>query len=106
MSGHPQSTPRGILAAKKLQIGVDGNSTSVITGDSTGVVVAGGLKVSNARHITANSTGFIVTAESSKPTTDNGAAFTVISNSTGVALAVNSTGTTWKYLNTTSVQPT
>lgn len=43
---------------------------------------------------------------SALPTHDGGAAFTVISNSTGVALAVNATGTTWLYLNTTSVQPT
>jgi hypothetical protein len=107
MSGHPQTTPRGIIAAKKIQVGADGNSTSVITGNSTGVVVAGGVKVSNARHITANSTAFILTTESALPETDNGAAFTMIQDSTGnVYLAVNQTGTTWYYLNVTTVAPT
>lgn len=58
------------------------------------------------RTITANTTGFIMTAESTAPSTDEGAAITLVSNSTGVAVMVNSTGTTWKYLNVTSVQPT
>jgi len=35
-----------------------------------------------------------------------GAALGIVSNSTGVALVVNVTGTTWKYLNTTAIQPT
>lgn len=41
-----------------------------------------------------------------KPTADRGVAFTLISNSTGVAMCVNTTGTTWKYLNVTAIQPT
>ena len=79
--GRPQNSPRGMFAKSRVDIG--------------------------PRQLTANSTGFVVgTTESAIPTTDDGAAFTIISNSTGVAMAINSTGTTWKYLNVTSVQPT
>lgn len=35
-----------------------------------------------------------------------GATIRMLTNSTGHALIVNSTGTTWKYLNVTSKQPT
>ena len=122
---HAQNTPRGLFAkAVQIDIGaqnITANSTAllisggvrvsaqanaIITGDTNGIVLAGGVKVSNAKLITANSTGFILGTVATKPATDNGAAFTLISNSTGVAMAVNSTGTTWKYLLTTSVQPT
>jgi hypothetical protein len=37
---------------------------------------------------------------------DSGVALRMLTNSTGVAAVVNTTGTTWKYLNTTSKQPT
>lgn len=43
---------------------------------------------------------------SAKPSSARGAALGIVSNSTGVALVVNVTGTTWKYLNTTAIQPT
>jgi hypothetical protein len=41
-----------------------------------------------------------------KPSSARGAAIGIVSNSTGVALAINVTGTTWKYLNVTTLQPT
>jgi len=77
---HPQSTPRGMVAHKRVDIGT--------------------------RKMTGNSTAYILDSESSLPSTDQGVAFTMISNSTGVAMAVNTTGTTWKYLSVTSVQAT
>ena len=112
MGLHPQSSPRGLWARSAIQVDdVYFNdysvNTSLLSDDSTGLVLAGGVKVSDARYITANSTAYTLTAESSLPgNVDGGAAFTLISNSTGVALAVNSTGTDWKYLNVTSAQPT
>jgi hypothetical protein len=99
---HPQSSPRGLWTKNRIDIG-----SNQLTGDSTALVLNAGVKVSNARYITADSTGFILTAEASLPgSVDGGNQFTLISNSTGVALAVNSTGTTWKYLNVTTDQPT
>jgi hypothetical protein len=99
---HPQSSPRGLWAKNRIDIGAN-----QLTGDSTALVLNQGLKVSNARYITADSTGFVLTAESALPgSVDGGVQFTMISNSTGVAMAVNSTGTTWKYLNVTTDQPT
>lgn len=119
----PQNSPRGSFGKKKITIGdsnLQANSTGIYlsaglalsgktamaTQNSTGVIFPDQIQINAARYINANSTAFIVTAEATLPTTDNGAAFTIISNSTGVAIAVNSTGTTWKYLNVTSVQPT
>jgi hypothetical protein len=99
---HPQSSPRGLWAKNRIDIGAN-----QLTGDSTALVLNQGLKVSNARYITADSTGFVLTSEAALPgDVDGGVQFTMISNSTGVCMAVNSTGTTWKYLNTTDAQPT
>ena len=130
MADHPQNAPRGLFQKEridlagsgstdaqlsadssgnlKLNVGLmlSGKTSNAITQNSTGHVFAAQIRVANKRYINANSTGFIVTEEAALPTTDNGVAFTMISNSTGVAMCVNSTGTTWKYLNTTSVQPT
>ena len=99
---HPQSSWRGLWAKNRIDIG-----SNQLTGDSTGVLFNAGIQISGARYITADSTGFILTAESALPgNVDGGNQITLISNSTGVALAVNSTGTTWKYLNVTTAQPT
>jgi len=122
---HPQNTPRGLFAkAVQMNLGAQeltANSTALlvsggvrlsaqanatITGDANGIVLAAGLKLSNAKLIRANSTGYVLASVAALPATDNGAAISIVSNSTGVAMAVNSTGTTWKYLLTTSVQPT
>ena len=117
---HPQSSPRGLWAKKRIDVGasqITANSTglvlnagikvsnkanAVLTGNSTGIVTNAQIRVANKRYLNANSTGFIVTAESAIPTTDNGAAFTFISNSTGFFGALNTTGTTWKYFEVTS----
>lgn len=97
-----QGTPRGRMVKGAFAIGSYG-----LTTNSTGIVFSGGVKLSSAQGLSGNSTGIIFNnPEAALPETDNGAAITLISNSTGVALAVNSTGTTWKYLNVTSIQPT
>ena len=145
---HPQSSPRGLLAKQRVDVGaqqltdgttylnlnngvrISGLAGGLLTATATELVLPGGVKVSNAvgglltanatdllcpggvrisgaRILRANSTGFVAaTVETALPETDNGAAFTVISNSTGVALAINTTGTTWKYLSVTSIHGT
>lgn len=119
-----QNSPRGAFSKKYIDIGGQAiqaasatglqlpaglalsGKTSYMTQNSTGVVFPGAVQVSAKKYISANSTAIILSTVAAKPATDNGAAFTMISNSTGVALAVNSTGVTWKYLQVTSVQPT
>lgn len=147
-------SPRGLFAAYRLQVvqegsgvvtNIDTNSTALtidrgiqlngkttarITGDSTGVVLAGKVKVQNAAggllganstslllpggvrigatlSLLANSTGFYQAAmPAAKPSTESVAKLTLVTNSTGVSgLAINTTGTTWKYFNVTSVIP-
>jgi hypothetical protein len=103
MANHAQNSPRGLWAKAKFIVGT--SSTVALTGNSTGLVLSKGIKISNARQVTANSTGFIVTGETALPATDQGVAFTMGSNSTGAWMAVNTTATTWKYLNVTTKQP-
>jgi hypothetical protein len=99
---HSQSSPFGLWAKNRIDIGAN-----QLTGNSTALLLNAGIQISGARYITADSTGFILTSEAALPgSVDGGVQFTMISNSTGVAMAVNTTGTTWKYLNTTSAQPT
>ena len=109
-------------------IALSGEETDVITQDSTAVIVAGGitlsgqasslaitqdatavsvpgqLKVGGARYVGGNSTAYLFTAEAALPETDGGTfKWTFIVNSTGVAgIAINTTGTTWKYVRMTS----
>ena len=79
---HPQSSFRGLWAKNRIDL-----KQQQLTGNSTGIVWSGG--------------------PSSLPgNVDNGKLIGVISNSTGVALFINTTGTTHKYLNVTSAQPT
>lgn len=122
---HPQSSPRGLFAKKRLDIGsqqltynstalvlsggvkVSNKANATLTGNSTGLIVAGQVRVSNAAYVGANSTGFIFTAKAAKPTTRSSSKWTFITNSTGVnGIAINTTGTTWKFANVTSVLPT
>lgn len=129
-TNHTQITANGTAMILNRGLRISNKSNAEMTGDSTGIVLKAGIKISNKanarisgnstgvvlnaqiglgagdRYLNANTTGWIGTAESTLPTTDNGVAFSLLSNSTGVAVIVNSTGTTWKYLNTTSVQPT
>lgn len=73
---HPQGTIRGLISKQELNVG-----------SSVGA-------------------GRVLPPVATLPSTDKGISIQFISNSTGVALAVNTTGTTWKYLNVTSIQPT
>lgn len=98
-----QSSPRGLFAKNRIDVG-----SQQLTYNSTGLLLNGGIKISNKQMITANTTGFVMgNAASALPgNVDNAITWGVISNTTGVCLFVNSTGTTHKYLNVTSVQPT
>ena len=100
---HPQSSPRGLWAKNRIDVGAN-----QITGNSTALVLSAGVKVSNAQTLTANSTGLVFgdPASALPGNVDNGVTVGVISNTTGVALFVNTTGTEHQYVNTTSIQPT
>lgn len=115
MANHPQNSPRGLFAKKRLVVGSDGlaftsyaNSTSLIAANSTGLTVAGGVRLNGARYIRANSTAYLFTAQAAKPSTRTaGFNWTFITNSTGVnGIALRTTATTWKYVSVTSVLPT
>jgi hypothetical protein len=58
---HPQSSPRGYFAKKRITFG---NSTSTITSNSTGMIASGKLYVSGltSKGITSNSTAVILDA--------------------------------------------
>lgn len=123
---HPQNSPRGLFAKNGVYIGaqqltndgtnlvlnngikVSNQANAAISGNSTGLVIAGGVKLNSARTIQANSTGLSITAETAKPTTrDAGYNWTFLTNTTGVSsILVRTTGTTWKYLNVTTLLPT
>jgi len=80
MAGHPQSSPRGLWAKQQINLGPSG-------------LVMG-----------ANTTGYVVTTRTALPSTQTLAKIAVIENSTGVTrLAVNTTGTTWRYCATTAL---
>lgn len=100
---HPQNSPRGLFAKNAIYIGAQ-----QLTDDGTDLVFNSGIKINDARVIKANSTGLSITAETALPTTRTaGYNWTVITNSTGAsAVAVRTTGTTWKYLNVTALLPT
>lgn len=110
MAGHPQSSPRGLWAKLNLDIPTGGgiklhaysDSSNLLSGNSTGLVVAGKVKLNNSLYIGANSTAYIIGKRTAVPTTRNLGGIVFVSNSTGSMLAINTTGTTWKYLNVTS----
>jgi len=111
-------------------IKVSGAAGGVITANSTSANFAKGVKVSNGAGglLTANSTGLtlagtltlggaitgsdsttngiVLTATAALPGDASLEGFAFLSNSTGNALLINTTGTTWKYLNVTAAQPT
>ena len=110
-----RNSPRGLFAKKRFVVtpsgGVQFNDYSatvdLLTADSTGLRVAGQLRVSGQKRIGANSTGFIFTAAASKPAVRSASKWAFITNSTGVnGILINTTSTTWKYANVTSVLPT
>jgi len=98
-----QNSAKGFFQKDRIDVG-----SNTITYNSTALVLDAGLKVSNAQTITANSTGLVFgnPASTLPGSVDNGVLIGLISNTTGVALFINSTGTTHVYLNVTSIQPT
>lgn len=98
-----QNSAKGLFSKNRIDVG--GNS---LTYNSTALILSAGVKVSNKQTLTANSTGLVFAnpASALPGNVDNGVLIGLVSNSTGVALFINSTGTTHVYLNVTSIQPT
>ena len=93
-------------------LALSGETTDVITQNSTALLLAGGLALSGEATdvITQDSTAVIfagavrITAASAVLSGRKApGTLMMVGNSTGNMLAVNTTGTTWKYLNVTSV---
>ena len=124
---HEQNSPRGLWAKKRIDIvgsssdTITGNSTGIVlgagikisnqanatvTGDASGIVVAGAIKISNKKSISANATGLILPTSAAIPTARSSCKFAVLTNSTGNAVLINTTGNTWKYVNVTAELPT
>jgi len=108
---HPQNSPRGLVDKSAATFAAATITDATITTETVTTATITTLKIGAAgiQTFTTDATrkGLIFGAPlAAKPTTDGGAQFSMVSNSTGVALVVNTTGTTWKYLNVTSVQPT
>jgi len=98
-----QNSAKGLFAKDRIDVG-----SNSLTYDSTSLILSAGLQISAAQTITANSTGLVfANPVSALPgSVDNGVLIGLVRNSTGVALFINSTGTTHVYLNVTSIQPT
>jgi len=133
---HPQNSPRGLWHKNAFKVSGDGilftpysETTALLDSNSTGLTVAGQVRLGATYYITANttgvttsatqlrigaskyigtnSTGWTFTAAAAKPTTRSAAKIAFLTNGTGVnAVMVNTTGTTWKYLNVTTILPT
>ena len=115
LSGETSDTITQNSTALLLSAGIalSGEETDIITQDSTAVKFAAGVVLSgqgSANAITQNSTavtfpdGIQLTGISAVLSGRKGpGTMVMVGNSTGNMLAVNTTGTTWKYLNVTSV---
>lgn len=96
--GHPQNSPRGLFSKKQVDLATSGGlyhhdystNTAVLDGNSSGVILAGGI-------------AFVDTA-SGLPGNVQYDGLKFVKDSTGnVGLAINTTGTTWRYIQVTSV---
>ena len=91
---HPQNSPRGLFAKRGFKLVDSSGNVLDVSNDSAGLVLdASQLRVSSA-------------ASALPGDLDVGAGLRFGENSTGHFIAVNSTGTTWRYLDMTSQQPT
>ena len=81
---HPQNSPRGLMAKNRFDIG----PVQLLGNDDANALVFGNPVDALPSNVNA------------------GAALTMVSNSTGNALAINLDGTAWAYLSVTSAQPT
>ena len=95
-NGHPQGSPRGLFNQSAFTV-TDGyyhdtysNNTAVLDANTTGAKVAGGIEFADAATALPGDVQY------------NGLRWIV--NSTGqCGVAINTTGTTWRYLSVTSV---
>jgi hypothetical protein len=96
----------GLISAGAVR--VSNAAGAVLTGNSTGLLVAGGIRLNALSYVRANSTGYSFTAVAAKSAVRTAAYnWQFITNSTGQsAIAVRTTGTTWKFLNVTTLIPT
>lgn len=83
----------------------DGTNTLDLSVDASGLIVPGQVTLNSSKYISANSTGFIFQHAAAVPSTRSSAKLIQLTDSTGTAFVINQTGTTWAYLNTTSVRP-
>jgi len=98
-----QNSNKGYAQKQYMTIG-----TAVIRAETVTTSTPTTLDLSGVMSLTANSTGIVFgDYEADLPgAVDNGVLIGVISNSTGVALFINSTGTVHKYLAVTVKFPT
>jgi len=93
----------------KVPVGLSlSGRTEVITQDASGVNLPGAISLSGQSGlITQSSTGVVLPTVTTIPSARAGnGTLSVISDSTGQCVVINQTGTTWVYLNITSVRPT
>jgi len=95
---HPQNSPRGLFAKARIDIG-----SQQLTYNSTGLLFSGQIRLNGQKYIGSNTTGYALTSVATIPSTDGGnfKIAMIVSAAGTAALAVNTTGTTWKYLRTT-----
>lgn len=113
MALRPQNSAKGNFAKQKIVIPVgygvqfeDYSATAdAITASASGLKFAAGIALSGqTKYLTANSTAtLIIPTVTAIPTARVVGGLAFVSNSTGKMLAYHSTGTTWAYLNKTSV---
>jgi len=98
----------GVILAGSLR--VSAKSTSQITQDTTGIILAGPLQLNAALRLAGNSTGIVTVSDTDTAGLAGNIAagnIQIGANSTGATfIAVRTTGTTWKFLNVTTVLPT
>lgn len=84
---------------------LSGQTSEPATQNSTGFLFPDQIRVGGQRYVGGNTTAYLFTTETGLPTSDGGNfKWTFVVNSTGVAgIAVNTTGTTWKYCRVTSL---
>lgn len=126
----PQNSPRGLFQKERIDVGsqqLTYNSTALILNAGIQIAGAGGLITANSTGLTtagtvetggaltlggtligSDASGAIVletTAVLPGDVSADGAGIMLVANSTGSALAINTTGTTWVYANTTTANP-
>lgn len=101
-SDHSSTT--ALFGANSTGLKIQNKATAVISGNTTGIVLNGGIKISNKQHITANSTGFAFGSVATKPSARSAThkwAFMKSAAGTGY-IVINTTAATWKYVQVTS----